>query len=143
MVGGVEGEGENRRFVLEWDDGDESDTVKEREEVCVCPRDGATGQTRVYKRVRAMTCQDVVEFVTNIDGLAQYEARLREERLDGEGLMQLAWLLDPPELVEGAEAQVGGVAIFMRVVRMELGIEKQAHSLRLAQHIRKLCAGVW
>jgi hypothetical protein len=37
--------------------------------------------------------------------------------------------------------QVGGMAVFMRVVKLELGIEKQAHVLRLAQYVRELCAG--
>ena len=44
-------------------------------------------------------------------------------------------------IVTSLHLQVGGMAVFMRVVKLELGIEKQAHLLRLAQHVRDLCAG--
>jgi hypothetical protein len=104
-VGGWEGEGKERRYVMAWDDGDESDTLKASEEVCMDPGGAAVERDLSYRRVCGMTCQEVVDSVANIDGLAQYKSRLQEAGLDGEGMLQLAWLLDPPEIMQSAEAQ--------------------------------------
>eukprot|EP00277_Geminigera_cryophila_P028204 CAMPEP_0179467850 /NCGR_PEP_ID=MMETSP0799-20121207/48888_1 /TAXON_ID=46947 /ORGANISM="Geminigera cryophila, Strain CCMP2564" /LENGTH=90 /DNA_ID=CAMNT_0021273489 /DNA_START=35 /DNA_END=307 /DNA_ORIENTATION=+ len=88
-----------------------------------------------------MTGHDVGEFVKQIDGLDVYVHNILREGLDGEGLLQLAWLLDPPDLVDGAEEQAGGMVMFLRLVKQEFGISKQAHGLRLAHHVRRVCAG--
>ena len=69
------------------------------------PGSAAAERDLSYRRVCGMTCQEVVDSVASIDGLAQYKSRLLEAGLDGEGLLQLAWLLDPPEMVQSAEAQ--------------------------------------
>ena len=72
---------------------------------------------------------------------APYAPRLLQEAFDGEAILQLAWLLDPPLISHGAEAQSGGMAAFVRLVKDELGIDKQAHALLLAHQIRRVCAG--
>jgi len=66
----------------------------------------------------------------------------REGGREGEGRLEICCgCYNQEVMVTWLHPQVGGMAVFMRVVKLELGIEKQAHVLRLAQYVRELCAG--
>ena len=111
-----------------------------------CKVEGDTARLSERERrcceVKRMTAQEMASaLVAHADALVPYAPRLLQEAFDGEAILQLAWLLDPPPISHGAEAQSGGMAAFVRLVKDELGIDKQAHALQLAHQIRRVCAG--